>query len=169
MPFLARITNTFFVDLINRLGVRPPPPEGFELSNVVQPVSIVDSSVAITVSASPVLYNAPVSAGSLAAPAINTVLADTGNLAAGAHNYKVIISVHEEVTLDTIALQHRDAADAANIWEQQIFLDPSFQHASYFEIEGADTFQLNESLRVILITASGAGSTFHANIWTVPR
>src|SRR2546427_13101136 len=91
MPSLARITNTFFVSLINRLGIRPPPPEGFEISSVVQPVSIVDSDIAIPAAVSTTLMDTPVTRGEIVTPPADALLADSGSQPVG--NYNVDITV----------------------------------------------------------------------------
>src|SRR5256885_292105 len=94
MPSLARITNTFFVSLINRLGIRPPPPEGFEISSVVQPVSIVDSDIAIPATVSTTLMDTPFTGGEIVTPAAGALLADSGSQPAG--NYNVVITIEQD-------------------------------------------------------------------------
>src|SRR5437879_1036974 len=88
-PSLSEITANFFVNLINRLGVRPPPADAFLLSNVVTPVSIVDADISIPAQLTTFLLDVPFTAGELLAPVANTVLADT--LAQPAGNYNVFI------------------------------------------------------------------------------
>ena len=164
MPFLARITNTFFVTLINRLGVRPPPPEGFELSNVVQPVSIVDSDVTLSAVVSTQNLDVPASAGELVAPAAAVVLADSGALAVGNWNISIMVSSLGETNLVfSFAVERRDAANAANIWSQ-IFTQ-SFQATSgYLLLNFRATVLVNERIRVIS-RVPAAGTTVQANLW----
>jgi len=163
MPFLARITNTFFVTLINRLGVRPPPPEGFELSNVVQPVSIVDSDIAIASVATTPLLGTPGTIGQSAAPADTTVLADSGALAAGNWDARVVIDSDDNITTGEFCLiQRRNAADAANIWSQLVWcgghgrVDFSFRTA----------LALNERIRVVKQGNAAPGTVYQASVWT---
>lgn len=122
MPQLARITATFFTDLINRLGIRPPFNEGFEYSNVVTPVSIVDAGVTLSSVSSTITLNTPFTAGPLAAgTAANTVHADTGALAAGTYAVCMMVGADRTAgTFQTYLVQRRNAANAANIWEHQI-------------------------------------------------
>lgn len=164
MPFLARITNTFFVTLINRLGVRPPPPEGFELSNVVQPVSIVDTDVVLTsVSSTPEL-GAPFTAGVTAAPALNTVLADTLAQAAGFYNVRVV-ACSDEGVLGFMALQRRDAANAANIWSQLIYASQN----EFIDFSFRTQLAANERIRVLkAIGNAGVGLNYQVSIWLTP-
>src|SRR2546428_13281613 len=95
MPSLARITNTFFVSLINRLGIRPPPPEGFEISSVVQPVSIVDSDIAIPATVLTTLMDTPLTGGEIVTPAAGALLDDSGSQPAC--NYKVFITLGPDI------------------------------------------------------------------------
>lgn len=169
MPSLARITNTFFVNLINRLGVRPPPDEGFLLTNIVQPVSIVDQEATFQVSSAPALYGTPASIGRSAAPALNTVLADSGALAVGAFNCKVVVDWFDQVNNVEIGIQHRDAANAANIWERRLFTSTATGQTGAIVFEFADTFLVNERLRVIVLVAGGAGSIYQAEVFTIAR
>jgi len=173
MPFLSRITATFFTTLITRLGVRPPPPDAFELSNVVQPVSIVDADIALTAAVSEPLYGTPATAGEVAAPAGGTLLADTGVLVAGNFNIRVLLSVFEQLNDTSVLLQHRNAANGANIWEQRLYIDGSISQGTGVipvDLSFADTFVLNERFRVVLgAAAAGAGSTYFCSIFSVAR
>lgn len=171
MPSLSRITATFFVTLINRLGVRPPPADGFELLSTVQPVSLVDADISIPVAIGQVLYPAPVSAGVQTNPAVNTVLADTGALPAGTYHFRLLLSTYTPATNGPVDLQHRDSANAANIWAQRIFCCPSNAAPSggVFDFSWDDTLLLNERVRAITAAASAAADVFHANIFSTAR
>ena len=170
MPSLSRITSTFFVSLINRLGVRPPPPEGFQISNVVQPVSIVDTDILIPLVVSPAIFGTPATAGEQAAPAANTVLADTGPLAAG--NWTFIVNINfsdASASFCRDQLQHRDAANAANIWSQTVY--PSAVMTTTFvgqwTLAFSKTMLASERLRVLNLVAGGASSFHHATIFAL--
>src|SRR2546428_1978470 len=97
MPSLARITNTFFVSLINRLGIRPPPPEGFEISSVVQPVSIVDSDIAIPATVSTTLMDTPFTGGEIVTPAAGALRTIRGSQPPGNSNFS---STVEQINLN---------------------------------------------------------------------
>jgi len=166
MPFLARITNTFFINLINRLGVRPPPPEGFELSNVVQPVSIVDVEGTIPTSSSTAIMDTPFSGGEVAAPAADATLADT--LAQPAGNYFVIVMIGSggEGLSVPKRLRRRNAADAADVWSQLV---DGGSLGNPFMFSFRITLLLNERLRISNgPTASTVGSLHQASIWLIP-
>jgi hypothetical protein len=162
---IRQISATFFTTLLNRLGIRPPFDEPFILSNLVQPVSIVDQDLLLSVNASSVVYGTPFSAGMQAAPVINTVLADTGQLAVGTWQFDIWLEVFDGVVNGQIGLQHRDAANAANIWDQQIQHGTTGQGYITRQFSIAKTITLNERVRVICIVAGGAASRYHANIF----
>lgn len=162
MPYLSRITNTFFVNLINRLGVRPPPPEGFELSNIVQPVSIVDSDIILTAIASTQVLDTPFTGGVTIAGA-STVLADTGAQAAGNYSVRVTIGLLNiaVAAVADFSIQRRNAADSVTVWEQALTLTPGTQ--SFFEATMIVRLLAGERLRVWSV--GGSTSTLIANIW----
>lgn len=160
---LTSISSTFFVNLLNRLGVKPPPADGFDLINTVQPVSIVDVDVAIPVSITPPLIDTVFSTGEQAAPAIGTVLADTGALAAG--NYTFMIAVGTDGvggTERSFRVQRRDAANATNIWTQ-IFSAGGGTSANMFELRCV--LAANERIRVTVGPTAMVG-VCQASIWT---
>lgn len=167
MPDLARITATFFVNLINRLGVRPPPADGFVLSNTVVPISIVDTDISLPAVLTPPIYGTPSSAGEQIAPAANTVLADTGQLAQGTYQFTAILSWADgPAAVQAVDLQHRNAANAANIWDQN-FYTTSSGGVQTFTFNWTEFVSLNERIRAICITAGSAGTRYHANIWAL--
>lgn len=164
MPFLSHITSTFFTNLINRLGVRPPPPDGFDLINTVQPVSIVDSDITLNAISSTIVLGTPFTAGPLAiATAANTVHADTGAQAAGTYAVLIVAGYDRTAgTFTTLLLQRRDAANAANIWEQQIDIGVNSQ--GFAVIPLSITLNLNERLRILNKQITTL-TTQQASIW----
>jgi len=167
MPQIARITATWFTALINRLGIRPPFSEGWEISNVVQPVSIVDSDISFSAVSTSQVMDTPFTAGVLAAPAAGTVMADTGAQNAGTYQLFIFISAGDGGVSPSANLQRRDAANAANVWEQRIFGVGSGPTG----LSGVQPFSLRvilrdpERIRVTVNAAAGAGSGYHASIW----
>ncbi len=163
-PEVSSITATFFLNLINRLGVRPPPASAFLLSNVVQPVTLVDTDIAIpTTFQTPVLDQA-FTAGELVAPGAGVVLADTGALPAGNYNVRMLYSENGgSASSSDIKLQRRDAANAANIWSQLFLINPS--DSSLIDISMTVKLAVNERIRVVQGAAAPAGATFQANLW----
>lgn len=163
MPQLARITATFFTTLLTRLGVRPPFEEGYVLSNVVQPITIVDSDIAIPASVSLPTIGSANSTGDQVAPAVNTILADTGALAAGTYNLILTCGiVNSTSSLRGVELARRDAANAADIWKARLMCNPN---SGFDPIALRCSCDLNE--RFVLRTGIifGAGETVQGNIF----
>lgn len=162
MPSLARITNTFFVSLINRLGVRPPFAEGFTLTNTVQPVSIVDTDVSISAFTTSPELNAVFSGGELAAPAINATLADTGAQAAGVYNATILIGNDEQsANARTVRVRRRNAADSADIWSQLIETQASVVYLPLkVRLESGERIRVSQGP-----LAGSGGTTYQASIF----
>jgi hypothetical protein len=166
MPALSKITNTFFTNLINRLGVRPPPESAFFLDNVVKMVSLVDSDIALQAVLTTSVLDVPATQGEVASPVgAGALLADTGALPAG--NYSIVIMVGSEGSAAAVydfRVQRRDAANAANVWSQQFMAN----------VVGVDSYQfqftarllVNERIRVITKNAATVGISVQANIWS---
>jgi len=162
MPSLSKITNNFFVNLINRLGIRPPPAESFLLTNVVTPVSIVDTDVAFTSVVGIGAIGSPFTIGESAAPATNTVLADTGAQPAGVYNATLMIASDDPgFTPSFIRIQRRDAANAVNIWTQLFALHGS----NPLIITLRTNLDLNERLRIIKFNNATAATVYQASIF----
>lgn len=164
MPTLAQITNTFFVSLITRLGVRPPPAEGFLLSNIVQPVTLVDSDISLSAVLTTQILGAPVS-GSQAAPAVNTVIADAGALAAaGTYQFTFFLATEGETGNREMVIARRNAANAADVWAASIVAAAG--GLAPFNL----TMTMGVSERVVVRMGSGlaatGGSNYHASIFT---
>jgi hypothetical protein len=171
MPTLSKITANYFVGLITRLGVRPPPDGAFELSNIVIPVSIVDTDVPLTSVSSSQLLDTPFTAGPQAAPPINTVLADTGAQNAGNYLLFLFISLFDSAGAGPmVAFQRRDLANAANIWEQRFYGSASANGVVPFNLVIPIRGVLGDQqrFRFINLVAGGAGSTYHCSIFLLP-
>jgi hypothetical protein len=172
MPGFYSITANFFVGLINRLGVRPPPPEAFVLSNVVNPVTIVDQDIQLAATMTPPIFAVPASAGEQIAPAANFILADTGalsstDLATVNWSFQVLLMCVDAQT-PRIVIEHRNAANAANIWSQTIYGTTLFAGGAgaFIDLVIAKTLQPSERLRVRVDLVGLAGSRYHANIFS---
>jgi hypothetical protein len=141
--------------LITELGIYQAPAL-FYLSEIVTPVSIVDSQISIDSVQVPVTLLLPATAGELAAPAANTRLADTGQLPAGDYNVTVLIGSADG---NSYRLRRRNAADAADIWSHRfpILGTTSFEFTSRFKLAA------NERL-VVENVLVGVG-TYQASIW----
>lgn len=172
-PAVLPIGNQGFPDLLNRLGIQPPLVAPFwYLSNVIQPVSLVDQEVDITTIASPVLFGGlPSSAGFINNPAANAILADTGQLPAGNYDLKVWVSLYSDTTGNgAMVLERRDAANAANIWSAEIMAcaagASSFQN---IERTLSVPLQENERFRIRNVVALAGTATVQATIFQERR
>lgn len=145
--------------VLDRLGVKAAVRHAYE--PLVLPVVIIDSAgtpFTATVSSQPL--DIPTSAGETTAPAANTRLFDTGQLAAGAWDVTIFVTVPET---NAIHLRRRNSADNADIW------------AHRFQIANSQTFILIPNMRIVLRTnerivvenigAGGAGVVYQASIW----
>lgn len=166
MPQIARITATFFTSMITRLGIRPPFGQGYEISNVVQPVSIVDADIAIPAAVTPVLTPAP-NGSEQTAVAAGTVFATSGALAAGTYYFRAWIAFMVPATNRIIYVQHRDAADAANMWFQSLYPGLAVG-GNIVDISWRESVSTNERVRIIAGSNMGAGESITANLfWTL--
>lgn len=166
MPQIARITATFFTSMITRLGIRPPFGQGYEISNVVQPVSIVDADIAIPAAVTPVLTPTP-NGSEQTAVAAGTVFATSGALPAGTYYFRAWVSYMVAATNRIIYIQHRNAADAANIWFHSLY--PGLAVGGDLQqLEWRETLSTNERVRIVAGSNMGAGESITANLfWTL--
>jgi len=160
-----------FPDLLQDLLADPRDQTEFGLDNIVRPVTIINSQIDIPVAVGSILWGTPVSAGQQAAPAINTVLADSLALAGGPINLKVSISLQDGLTQQIVALQRRDVANAVTLWERRWYTGTGAGSANglNLDFEHADTVVAGERLRVIILVAAGAGSLYFADLWAQAR
>jgi hypothetical protein len=165
MPELVPITNNFFVNLINRLGLKPPPGLGWLFSTVVQPVSLVDSDVTLSAISTTQILDTPFTQGELGSPVgANALLADTGAQPAGNYSIFVIVAGDNAVAFGSdFRLQRRDAANAANIWSQELTIGTT--GTPNFSISMTVTLALNERIRLITKAAATVGASIQGSIW----
>jgi len=162
-PFLSKITGTFFTSLINRLGVRPPPPDAFELSNVVTPVSLVDVDTTLPVSLVSPLLGTPFTAGVQIAPVAGAVLADTLAQVAGNYTCFIELAFVDPGGQSYCDVQRRNAANAANIWELEFYNATGY--ATNISRSFRVTLDTNERIRVVSGINFTAGFRVQASIW----
>jgi len=136
------------------------PQQPFVLDGDVVPVIIADSGVAFTAAPTPPYGVTDIfTIGPQVAPAINTIMADTGPLPVGAYSVKVISFWGER---NEMAFEWRDAANAANLWLELIGASVEERMAiweSTFLVENP-----NERFRMRMNSAGSAGITFQASI-----
>lgn len=117
------------------------------LGDVVQPtITVVTPSFR-----SSDIFSAGVQVGQDA----GTVLADTGQLAAGTYDVKVLIASASPTSLQEVDMEHRNAANAANlaVWPHYVVNDGRGPWAYEFGY----VLALNERLRAVQVVADSAG------------
>jgi hypothetical protein len=166
MPNIARITNTFFTALLDRLGVRPPFRDGFELSNVVTPISIVDSDVPISSVTTPPTVDSVNTQGIQLQPAAGTLLADSGALSQGTYFFRIIVGTDRNVAGGGCAeIQRRDSGNAANLY--RILLPMSDSGIQFYDVLLQTKLATNERIRVVVTSPFTAGLSVLANIFRI--
>jgi len=166
MPKLWPVLSQAFTAVFTRLGIQAVPagPQWF-LSDTIVPVSLVDSDITLDAVVG-VRAQTPVSAGVQVAQAAGTILADTGALAAGTFQFRLLLSVVDGVNDNELQVQHRDAANAANVSEHEI-MHTAAVASQNFTYDLTLTLLANERFRVVQRGAAGAGSRYQASIYQV--
>jgi len=157
MPKIWPILAQGFTSVFERLGIQAVPSgQQWFLSDTLIPVSIVDSDVALTAIVTPSIEVIH-STGVLVAPAAGTILADTGALAAGNYQFRMLCSVRDTTNAQDFQVQHRNAGNTANLKEEEIYADP-LTGATNFLYSKTLTIATNERVRILnrLIVAAGA-------------
>lgn len=144
--------------LLDRLGVKAVVRHVYE--PLVLPVAIVDAAaVSLSANVTPQTLGLPASQGIITAGAAGTLLADTGQLAAGNWNVEILVAGTEPAALSgNMVLARRNAANNADIWAQLI--GSSFT-ASRISVA------LNERIIVRINRIVGANIDYQASIWSL--
>lgn len=165
---LKEIIPISFADLLNYFGIslQSQKDNTFVLRGDVLPTVIVGSVVPIQAISSPMTLDVPFTAGSLAAGAgANTVHADSGPQLSGTYAVTIMFGADATAGSDVdYYIQRRDAANAANIWQQEY----SFKNSA--QITGSLTFtmRLNTAERLrVLNKAVSTFTTEQVSIWLV--
>lgn len=136
------------------------------LAETVAPVAIVDSYVTLASSAVPPLFGSPSTAGELVAPAANTRLADTGQLAAGNWTFTAIMTSGEGTGV--FRVKRRNAADAADVWSLRFTAGQAGANQGIPIIWTARvSVAQNERLVIENPVAGTAGVTYQAGLFVV--
>lgn len=165
MPELVPVTNNFFVNLITRLGLKPPPVLGWSMQTQIVPVSLVDSDISLSAIATTQILDTPFTQGEVASPVgAAALLADTGAQVAGNYSALIVISGDNgAVWGGDFRIQRRDSANAASIWSQELCLAQTA--TSLIVLPLSLTLSLNERLRVLTKNAATVGVSLQCNIW----
>lgn len=134
------------------------------LGNVVQPIVEINQ---------PAFRSTDVfSNGVLVAPAAGTVLADTGQLAAGTFDVQYYVSAMDFLGTRQLDFEHRNAANAANlaIWSFLFFNAVENQTKQWGPFNMGYEVALNERLRIVVgAVAIGAAIPVVATIFARRR
>lgn len=152
--------QTTFARLITRLLVVYNG-EPFELLPSIQPVSIVDQDVALSAIATPQTLATPFTEGDVAAPAADTVLADT--LAQVAGEYVATIMIFTNDASNSFLIQRRNAANTDNIWRFRLRWADTGKPMVPFTLRVR--LETNERLRIVNENIAVAATTYNAHIW----
>jgi len=166
MPKLWPVLSQGFTGIFTRLGIQAVPagPQWF-LSDTIIPISLVDSDITLTAN---VVEQAEVvvSAGVQVAPAAAFIFADTGQLAAGTFLFRVLMSVIDAANVRQVVIEHRNAANAANLNAQEFMIPGVGTTPLQFLYEQTIVLAANERLRAILGGgAGGAASRYQVTIF----
>lgn len=160
---LYNVTETAFQTLLNDLGLRRSTP--FTVEDIIRPVYIVGSSITLEANVSTPAFGTPASEGRLTAPAINTVLADTGELTEGTWDFLVLISFSSAVLMN-VDIQHRNSGNTANVWAHSVMLGGASGDVLNYQFSLGKTVAGSERLRVLNLIAGEAGRFFQATIFS---
>ncbi len=164
MPELLPINAILFQNLLRDFQViAPPRVPVWWMSDIVQPVTLVNSQVTLTATLAQrveLFATNGVQVGSFAA---GTILASTGALDVGDYKFRIYSSMFDNSVFNRILIQHRNAADTANIWEHEI---PSAVSVSHHDtMEWTITMAQDERVRMVVGDISGAASRYNGIIW----
>ena len=161
MPKIWPILAQGFTAVFERLGIQAVPAgQQWFLSDTLIPVSLVDSDITLNANITPVAQVLS-SEGRKTAPVAGLLLADTGQLPAGLYNFVVHLSCFETVGNTQFAVQHRNAANGANIFEGEV-MSSSVTGGVNETVEWTRQMALNERLRVITPGGGTANMEFFA-------
>lgn len=157
----SQLQPTQFLHLINQptdeirrllevLGIITPPAP-WALSNVVSPVSIVDSRITLTAQTSREIWDSRHSAGELVNPAANTRWFDTGQLPAGTYSVQIEVGCRGAIQQ---RIKQRNAADAADVNQMLKSTDAA---APAYSVSGIWKLAANERIVMENNAAPGAG------------
>jgi len=165
---LKEIIPVSFGDLLNYFGIslQSQKDNSFVLHGDVLPTVIVGSVAPILAISSPMTLDVPFTAGSLAAgTAANTVHADSGAQLSGQYAVTILFGCDATAGSDQdYYIQRRDAANAANIWQQEF----GFKNSTQLNGQLSFTMRLNtgERLRVLNKMIS-TFTTEQVSVWLV--
>lgn len=164
MPELLPVQSILFQNLLRDFQIiAPPRVPVWWMSDVIQPVAIVNSQITLEakLSEDAMLF---ATAGVNLVPAAADILADTGALDVGTYLFRVYANWHDTSVSNVLPIQHRDAANAANNWAQELY-GASTSEPENLMMEWTEAIAQDERIRVLVDIAGGGGSRYNAIIW----
>jgi len=160
LPEIGRIQSTNFQSLLTDLGItRNNIP--FALRSEVTPVVLVGGTVSFIAAPTPAYGVTDIfTAGIVVAPAVNTILADTGPLPVGAYSVQWILTVREQ---NILAFEWRNAANSADLWLQRLETPPTGEVMPQFSSR-FNVLNDNERFRIRVASAGTAAIEYQATI-----
>lgn len=163
MPEVFGINQFLFQGLLRDFQVIAPPRSPvWYLSDTVIPVSLVNSQITLDANISETAMQFATN-GTSVAPAANVLLADTGQLPAGRYLFRCYIGWNDTGVVNSVNIEHRNAADAADIWAFECVGDAA--NSVRFVQEWVETLAVNERMRLLVRVAGAAGQRYAGIIW----
>lgn len=162
MPELLQINAILWQNLLRDFQiVAPPRVPVWWLSDTVLPVAIVNSQVNFEATLSETAMEFATE-GVKVAPAANVLLADTGALPVGRYLFRVYYN-YNDVSANGLTVQHRNAANAADIWAFESQTSPTSN--SQFTQEWVELLAQDERIRIQVRVAAGGADRYNGIIW----
>lgn len=163
MPEIYAINQFLFQNLLRDFQVIAPPRSPvWYLSDTVIPVSLVNSQITIDANLSETAMQFATQ-GTVVGPGASAILADTGQLPEGTYLFRVHMAYLDQGGANEVMIEHRNAANAANIWnwDSHVPVNVGLNKT----IEWTETLAQDERIRGINRLASGAAGRWNVIIW----
>lgn len=163
MPQVFGINQFLFQNLLRDFQVIAPPRSPvWYLSDTVIPVALVNSQIVLDANISETAMQFA-TVGTLAGPVAGTLLADTGQLASGRYLFRVYCNWGDLAVQNSVNLQHRNAANAANNWESEFIVQVGATQR--FTQEWVETLLPDERIRLQVRVNATAVTRYAGIIW----
>ncbi len=164
MPELLRVQSTLFQNLLRDFQIiAAPRVPVWWMSDIIQPVALVNSQVILDAVIDETAMQFATNGLSIA-PAAGTILAGTGQLGAGRYLFRIFLAWSDTVVSNGIVVEHRNAADTANIWSFKFF-NLTTTKPPYDTMEWVEDVAADERIRLAVSNNAGAGREYNGIIW----
>lgn len=162
MPELLPVQSILFQNLLRDFQIiAPPRVPVWWMSDIIQPVALVNSQVTLEATLSEAAMQFATN-GTLVAPIAGAIMAGTGQLPAGRYLFRIYVNWADNNSQSCL-IQHRDAADAANIWEHELHIHPTM--ATRFTEEWVEDLSANERIRLVVRSVAAVATRYAGIIW----